>query len=182
MPNRTKYNQKVVKQICDLIEGGKHSITEICSLAGISRRVFYKWEKERAQFTACLARARVKKMEKETEKLKMLSLRGMKILMQGGFFRQVETKTFYDKDGKVSSRQVTVELKYIEPCLKTILFVLNNKDAANWGVRLKRHINYHTKRLNTEANRVGARVITLAEAASLGMDSLTFESNVEHKP
>lgn len=182
MPNRSKYSQKLAKQICEFVEEGKLSVTEICKNAGISRRMYYTWQSKNTQFAASLARARGKKMEKETEKLKMLSLRGMKILMQGGFFRQVETKTFYDKDGKVSSRQVTVELKYIEPCLKTILFVLNNKDAANWGVRLKRHINYHTKRLNTEANRVGARVITIAEAASLGMSSITFESNVEHKP
>lgn len=176
MPNRTKYNQKVVKQICDLIEGGKHSITEICSLVAISRRVFYKWEKERAQFAVSIARARVRAMEKENEQMKVLSLRGMRILLQGGFLKQVETKTVYGKNGEVTHKEITTTLKYFGPCFKTIMIVLNNKDTANWSTRLKRHVNYHTKRLNTEANRVGARVITIAEAASLGMDSITFES------
>ncbi|MDX9848758.1 MAG: transposase [Tenuifilaceae bacterium] len=182
MPNRTKYNQKVVKQICDLIEGGKHSITEICSLVGISRRVFYKWEKETAQFAVSIARARVRAMEKENEQMKVLSLRGMRILLQGGFLKQVETKTAYGKNGEVTHKEITTTLKYFGPCFKTIMIVLNNKDTVNWSTRLKRHVNYHTKRLNTEANRVGAQVITLAEAASFGMDSLKFESNVEHKP
>jgi len=182
MPNRTKYSPKLAKQICTLVETGKHSITEICSLVGISRRVFYKWQKERAQFAVSLARARVRAMEKENEQMKVLSLRGLRILLQGGFLRWVEVRSIYGKDGEVSSQEVTVRLKYFEPCLKTILFVLTNKDTANWSTRLKRHAAYHTRRLSKEANRVGAQVITIAEATSIGMDSITFESNVEHKP
>jgi DNA-binding XRE family transcriptional regulator len=176
MPNKTKYSQKVEKQICDLVETGKHSITEICSLVGISRRVFYKWEKERAQFTVSLARARARMLGKDSEQMKVLSLRGMRLLLQGGFLRWVEVRSIYGKDGEVSSQEVTVRLKYFEPCLKTILFVLTNKDKANWGVRLKRHIAYHTKRLNAEANRMGARVISVAEAASVGFGSQKFVS------
>lgn len=181
MPNRSKYSQKLAKQICEFVEEGKLSVTEICKNIGISRRMYYTWQSKNTQFAASLARARVRKLEKETELMKVLSLRGLKILLSGGYLKWIETKTVYGENGEVT-KEITTTLKYFGPCFKTIMFVLDNKDASNWGVRLKRHVNYHAKRLNTEANKMGARVITLAEAASFGMDSLKFESNVEHKP
>lgn len=65
MQKRAKYSPKLAKHICTLVETAKHSITEICSLVGISRRVFYKWQKERAQFAVSLARARASNGERK---------------------------------------------------------------------------------------------------------------------
>ncbi len=169
MPNKTKYSQKVVKQICTLIEERKHTTAEICSLVGISERVFYKWKKESAEFALSLARACARARKMETENIKAMSHRGLLILLQGGYFKQTETKTLFDDNGKVSNHETTIQLKYFQPNLSTVLYVINKLSGNNRkGLRL--HIKNQLKEVCRVASKAKAQVLTVSEAASLNLE------------
>ena len=42
MPRKPKYSEKLAKYIAALVEDGQHTISEICSLSGITKVTFYE--------------------------------------------------------------------------------------------------------------------------------------------
>ena len=70
MANKKKLSKKLIKNIVSLIESGETSISKICSLTGISRSAWYKWEAgENTQFAVRLSRARTRRKAIEDEKM-----------------------------------------------------------------------------------------------------------------
>jgi hypothetical protein len=171
MANQTKYSQKLAKRINDLIAGGEHSISAICSLTGISRRTYYKWITENAQFRRSSTRARTHAREKETEQIVSESERGLRMLIQGFWLTNSEEKIEFLEDG-TKERTITIITKHVPPCTNSIIFFLTNKDTKNFSTRLKRHVAAKMGYINKAAGKVGARILTMDEAAALG---LTFE-------
>lgn len=180
MPNTKKLSKKLIKKITELIEGGETSVTRICSLTGISRRVWYKWAAdESAQFADAISRARAHAREKEDEKLVSDSKRSMLLLLQGFFLTKTEHKTeFLDEGGE--EKTVTVSVKYVPPCTNTIIFVLENKDKHNFSSRFKRHAKAQFGHFSNLAANSGARILTLDEAFALGLiDSTSIGKTAE---
>lgn len=168
MPNRKKLTKKLIRKITGLIENGETNVTRICSLTGISRRVWYKWEVNKsAQFTHAISRARARAREKEDEKLVCSSKRSLLLLLQGMYLMKTEDKTEFLEDGE--ERTVTVSMKHVPPCTNTIIFVLENLDKPNFSSRLKRHTKSQFGYFSNFAAKSGARILTLDEAASLGL-------------
>ena len=61
-----KFNQSLVEKIAELIEEDNYTITEICGIVGISRKVFYEWKATKPSFAEALDQA-VEAREKKTK-------------------------------------------------------------------------------------------------------------------
>lgn len=169
MPNRKKLNKKLIRKITELIENGETSVTRICSLTGISRRVWYTWEADKnAQFTHAISRARARAREKEDEKLVCSSKRSLLLLLQGMYLMKTEDKKEF-LEGGGEERTVTVSMKHVPPCTNTIIFVLENLDKPNFSSRLKRHAKTQFGHFSNFAAKAGARILTVDEALEIGM-------------
>lgn len=169
MPNRKKLTKKLIKKIKDLIESGTTNISTICSLTGISRSVWYKWEAEQnGHLGRLVARARTRAREREDEKLVCETKRGLLLLLQGYFYTETEHKTLFDNDGTPRTT-TTVSLKHAPACTKTIIFVLENADKPNFQARMKRHVRGKMNTISQLAGKAGARILTYDEAFSMGL-------------
>lgn len=168
MANKKKLSKKLIKNIVSLIESGETSISKICSLTGISRSAWYKWEAgENTQFAVRLSRARTRRKAIEDEKMVCESKRSLLLLLQGYCTVKTETKTeFLDEGGETITTTITT--KHIPPCTKTIIFFLKNMDSSNFKSTLKRHVNAKIGYINKASGKNGARILTMAEAYAIG--------------
>lgn len=169
MANKKKLNKRLIKKITALIESGETNISRLCSLTGISRSVWYLWERsESTQLKQVLSRARVRARQKEDEQAVVESVKATLLLLQGFYLKKTEVKTEFNDDESEKEETTTISYYYVPPCLKTILFVLTNKDQDNWSARFKRHVAAKKGYIYKEAGKAGATVLTLAEAAAIG--------------
>lgn len=84
-----KFNNTLADKIVTLVEEDNYTITEICRIVGISRKVFYEWKSTKPDFAEALGQA----VEAREEKLKQKARQSMRQKLEG--HRQVETKTTY---------------------------------------------------------------------------------------
>lgn len=167
MPNKKKYTEKLAKQIAELVAEGDHTISEICSLTGISRRVYYKWLEESAQFQSHLTRARAREGKQETESVVCGASRALRMLIQGFYLMTVEEKTEFPDDEEIKT--TTVSFTYVPPSTKSIIFLLTNADQDNYRTNVRRHITAKAGSIFRAAGKAGARILTVNEAASYNM-------------
>lgn len=164
MANRKKLSKKLIKKITKLIDEGQTNISAICSLTGISRSVWYKWEAhESTQFAVHLTRARAKEAEKEAESLVVESKRSLLLLLHGFYLTTVQENSKYGVDGKPIT-ETTITQTFVPPDTQLTIFILTNIDSANFANRLQRRLNIKTRGLYKAANRIGARIQTIDEA------------------
>lgn len=52
-----KYSERLVQKVVRLIEEDVYTITEICEALNISRKTFYEWKNEKAEFAQVLDEA-----------------------------------------------------------------------------------------------------------------------------
>ena len=120
-----KYNKEIVKHICELIESDSYSVTEICSLSGITKETYYTWLKEKADFSDAIKKAQRRYDEMivaEAKKSLNKKVRGYSV---------TETKT--RKLGE--NEETTIIEKHIQPDTAAIIFTLCNRDPDNWKNR-----------------------------------------------
>jgi transcriptional regulator with XRE-family HTH domain len=170
MANRTKLTKRLIKKITTLIEFGETNVTRICSLTGISRRTWSKWEADKStRFAESIARARARERAKQDERLVRDSKRSLLMLLQGFYLTTVETKTEFDKEGEGNETTTTVSYSFVPPCMKTILFVLNNLDEANFKSRLQRHVAAKKGYIAKAVSQKGGNTLTIGEALHIGI-------------
>lgn len=126
MPNNKKLTKELISSICKLIEEGGHTIAEICSLSGISKRSFYKWQAENAQFTCEISRAR----ENANEIIVVEAKHSLSKLLVDHEEVETKTKTRNMKDG---TQRTTIirQTHHIPADMEAIILVLNSKDNFN---------------------------------------------------
>ncbi|PXV67489.1 hypothetical protein CLV62_103162 [Dysgonomonas alginatilytica] len=120
-----KFSQSLVEKVAALIEEDNYTITEICRIVSISRKVFYEWKATKSSFAEALQQAE----EAREEKLRQRARQSMRQKLEG--YRQVETKTTYvaskDSDDPYSLvvKEYVVKEKYCVPETSAIVYSLS---------------------------------------------------------
>ena len=114
----SKYSDIDLDKISYLIEVKGYNDSQLIEYLGISRPTFYKWKKEKVNFSNTLKKSRVKLVSKIKDSLVK------------------KTEGFYVTEWKeivVEGEVVKVEnSKYIPPSDTAIIFALANLDPENW--------------------------------------------------
>jgi transposase-like protein len=141
MANKPKYSKELAERIAGLIESDQHTVDEICSLSGITRKTFYKWKRERFQFAGLITRVEDKKTEKEVVEAK----RSLMKILKGFEIKEVRDQVKNLKNGE-QKREITVITKSSDPEFKLIKFVLENKDSKHFRNAIHRALKFHERR------------------------------------
>lgn len=135
-----KYNDKIVKQICDAFRNGE-SIEKTCKIVGINKVTYFDWIKRKPNFLNAVESAKeefrhtiVGKLEKSLWNIAL------------GYDVE-ETKTEYgnDKDGNPKITKQTTTKKHIAPNVTALIFALTNRDPENWKNRQTTEVNANVK-------------------------------------
>lgn len=128
-----KFNESLADKIVALVEEDNYTITEICGIVGISRRIFYEWKVNKPAFCEALDQA----VEAREEKLRQKARQSMRQKLEG--HRQIETKTTYaaskDSDDPYSLvvKEYVVKEKYCVPETSAIVYSLSGGYAQSKG-------------------------------------------------
>jgi hypothetical protein len=131
MARPTKYNKKIVNQICSLIKKDSYTIAEICSLSGIHIDTFYSWQRNKPQFSEAIKKAR----EEYDQYIAVEAQKSLIKLLQGYDYDEKKTVYLKDKEGKPTIKEQTTTKKHVQPSVPAIIFTLTNKDPDNWKNR-----------------------------------------------
>ena len=126
-----KYNKKIVQRICSLIEKDTYTISEICSLSGISESTYYEWQATKPEFSDNIEKAR----QKFDEILVQEAKNSLRKLVTG--YEADEKKTVYTegKDGKPKIKEQTTVKKHFQPNTAAVIFTLTNKASEEYKNR-----------------------------------------------
>ena len=58
-----KYNEKIVENICYLIETDSYTIAELCSKVGIAISTYYEWLETKAEFSEAIQKLDINLMK-----------------------------------------------------------------------------------------------------------------------
>lgn len=126
-----KYNKKIVTRICSLIEKDSYTITEICSLSGISESTYHEWKAKKPEFSEAIEKAK----DKFDKQILADCEKSIAKLIRG--YEYEEKKTIYTegKDGKPKVKEQTSTKKHVSPSLGAIIHFQTNKDPETWKNR-----------------------------------------------
>ena len=123
-----KYNKKIVKDICSIIEKDSYTIPEICKMVGIDEATYHRWKIDKPEFCEAIEKARDKFIKNglvECEKSLMKLITG---------YEYEESKTVVVNDGsnnpKIKEKLTTK--KHVPPNLGAVIHFQTNKDPDNW--------------------------------------------------
>lgn len=107
-----KYSQALCDKIAALVEEDNYSVTNICKMVDVSRKVFYHWKATKPMFAQALDEA----VEARQERLHQNARQAMCEKRKG--YREIETKTTYVryKEGDDTSPLVVKEYVVKEKC------------------------------------------------------------------
>lgn len=120
-----KFSQSLSDKIVALVEEDNYTITEICRIVGISRKMFYEWKVTKPAFAEALGEA----VEAREEKLKQKARQSMRQKLEG--HRQIETKTTYvaskdsDDPYNLVVKEYVVKERYCVPEMSAIVYSLS---------------------------------------------------------
>lgn len=126
-----KYNKERVEHICSLISKDSYTISELCTLSGISIETYYTWLENKPEFLEAVTHAR----EEFDELIVKEAKNSLRKLVNG--YDVEEKKTVYqnDKDGKPKIKEQSVIKKHYQPVPGSVEFVLTNKKSDEYKNR-----------------------------------------------
>lgn len=132
----TKYSNKTVRKIVDLLKSDTYTIDEICAQVGINPKTYHDWKKNHPEFAEAIEHARDSRMQSFVLAAKNSLMR--KITGYDVTERKVTTiPGAKGKDGKPTPKikeQITFT-KHIQPDTAAIIFTLTNGDPEHWRNR-----------------------------------------------
>lgn len=118
-----KYSERLVQKIVRLIEEDVYTITEICDTLNISRKTFYEWRNEKAEFAQAIDEA----MEIREERLVEMAHSALKERLKETTIQEEIISYEVDEEDpsefKVKSK--LVKIRKILPSIAAIRFVLD---------------------------------------------------------
>lgn len=134
---KSKYNEKMVDKICQLIESDSYTILEICKIVGISKDTYYTWQATMTDFSDRIKKAHETRMQTfvaEAKKSLLKKIQGYTI--QEKHTTMVDSKE-KDESGKSKPKIKEQKIidKYFQPDTAAIIFTLTNGDPDNWRNR-----------------------------------------------
>ncbi|PXV61036.1 putative insertion element HTH domain-containing protein [Dysgonomonas alginatilytica] len=128
-----KFNNTLVEKIRALVEEDNYTITEICRIVGVSRKMFYEWKATKPSFAEALDEA----IDAREEKLKQKARQSMRQKLEG--HKQIETKITYvaskDSDDPYTLvvKEYVVKEKYCVPETSVIMHALSGGHTGSKG-------------------------------------------------
>lgn len=121
-----KLTKRLIEEIACFIEQDTCSISEVCTVFGISRKTFYQWKGTKPDF----ARAMNEAMRKRDEKLLVLARQGLRSRLQG--YRVYTEKVTLAPDSEIEGGYKVVKKECVTkeygPDLKAIKYVLDKEE------------------------------------------------------
>ena len=126
-----KYTEERVERICTLIEKDSYTVSEICSLSGISDDTYYTWQKEKPEFSDRIKKAR----DKFDEMIIKEAKNSLRKLVKG--YEVEETKTVFEngKNGRTKIKEQIKTKKQCQPNVVATIFTLVNKASEEYKNR-----------------------------------------------
>lgn len=130
-----KYSEKLAEKIARLIEEDSYTVSEICNMLGISRKSFYKWKEDKAEFKASLTEAE----ERRNEKFMVKARKSLKMKLEG--YTLIEERITYIPDDNDPSgwkpKSKVIRKKEYAPDDSAIRFVLQGDNGKDSGYKHK---------------------------------------------
>lgn len=126
-----KYTQRLVNEICELLETGKYSISDTCVQVGISKQTYYRWKHSKPKFAAAIREAEVSRHAAQKE----MAVSGLAKLLTGYESEEVTTIYGADKGGNPQIKGHKRVKKFVMPNPVAVIFTLTNRDPENWKNR-----------------------------------------------
>lgn len=126
-----RYSKEIVQRIAELISSDSYTIAEICKEVDISKDTYYRWLKEKSDFSDAIKKAQ----DTFDQKCIIEAKKSLMKLVLG--YSVDETKTVYidGKEGRPKIKEQIITKKHYQPNLGAAIFVLTNKDPENWKNR-----------------------------------------------
>lgn len=124
-----KYSKSLVKQICDELATGHHTIADTCKKVGITESTFYHWKETKSEFLEAIKEAEAKRLES----FKNMAISGLATLLTK--HEVTEEKTEFEKDentGLPTPVKTVKTRKTLLPNPTAVIFTLTNRDPDNW--------------------------------------------------
>ena len=152
-----KYSKEIREKIASMIEADSYTIAEICKANKITAETYFKWKKDKPEFSDAIKKAELSRANTfvaEAKKSLLKKITGYDV---------EETSTDYSTDvqGKPVIKNKKITKKHILPDTASIIFTLCNLDSDNWK---NRQVNEITGK-NGEA-LFGTKDLKPAEAAA----------------
>ena len=137
MARPKKYNKRISKKICELIEADTITVREICDMVKIHPSTYHDWVNRHPEFSEAIKKA-------ETERMNFFVTEAKKSLvkkLQGYTVQEKQVTTIgsgkYDVNGKEIPKikeQKAIDNPY-QPDTAAIIFTLCNGEPENWKNR-----------------------------------------------
>lgn len=126
-----KYNKKIVKQICSLIEKDSYTVAEICNVVGIAISTYYEWQESKPEFSEAIKGAKDRFDETILKDAKTSLIK----LVRGYDYEETKTVVIDDGNGKPKIKEKSTTKKHVAPNLGAIIHFQTNVDPATWKNR-----------------------------------------------
>lgn len=138
-----RYNNSIKERIAGLIRADSFTVAEICKSVDISKDTYYRWLKEKPDFSDAIKKARedyeagiLVKCEKSLEKL-----------ISGFTYEEIKTVKVGEK-----VREETVTTKLVLPNLGAIIHYQTNRNPEKWKNRQSISVKDETSKLIDQLN------------------------------
>jgi hypothetical protein len=123
-----KYNQKIVDDICSIIEKDSYTIPEICKMVNIKESTYHRWRNEKKEFNDAIKKAQGlydEFMLKECEK-------SLNKLIKGYEYEETVSEIEVMENGEANVTKMKTTKKHVAPNLGAVIHFQTNKDPDNW--------------------------------------------------
>ncbi len=165
-----KYSKKIVERITELIRSDSYTIAEICQNVGLSKDTYYRWLKEKSDFSDAIKKAQEEFDEflvAEAKKSMIKKVRGYTVNEEKTIYAN---KTEFDDEGNPINKPVikekTIIKKHFQPDPAMIIFALTNKASDE----------YKNKQVNELTGKDGKDIIAQVSIVPMKEAKQTFAS------
>jgi len=134
------YTQERVKIICDALARGETQETAY-KLAGIVADTYYRWLKERSEFSDAVKKAQAEFQDWQMNGILEDARKSLKTLICGQEHEEIKTEYENDKNGQPRIKKQTRVTKKILPNPTAVIFALCNRDPEHWKNRVEQEVS-----------------------------------------
>lgn len=134
------YTPERVKIICDALARGETQDTAY-RLAGISNETYYRWLKEKSEFSNAVKKAQAAFQDWQMNGILEDARKSLKTLICGQEYEEIKTEYENDKNGQPRIKKQTRVTRKVLPNPTAVIFALCNRDPEHWQNRVNTELS-----------------------------------------
>lgn len=134
------YTPERVKIICDALARGETQGTAY-KLAGIVADTYYRWLKERSEFSEAVKKAQAAFQDWQMNGILEDARKSLKTLICGQEYEEIKTEYENDKNGNPRIKKQIRITKKVLPNPTAVIFALCNRDPEHWQNRVNTELS-----------------------------------------